>query len=422
MSQNYDAIVVGTRCAGSSTAMLLARKGYRVLAVDKASFPSDTLSTHILHPKAAAALARWGLLERLRATGCPPIYTYSYQYSFDGGPCLISGTPGTPESPVGYCPRRTILDKLLIDAAAEAGAEVREDFSMEELIFEGDAVIGIKGRSRLGASVQERAKVVIGADGRHSAVAEAVGAQRYHARPPLAAGYYTYWSNLPMGGRFENYVRGTQGFGAVPTHGDLTLIIAGWPRSDFAEKKRDVEGNYMKVIELVPEFAERLRSARREAGFAGASLPNFFRKPFGPGWALVGDSAYIKDPITAQGMSDAFRDAELCATALDEWFANARGYSEALSDYQSSRDEQALPMYELTCAIATLSPPPPDKQRLLYAMKANQAAMNSYVQMLAGTISPAQFEASESIQSVTRAAEEGGSVRDPEVAVRAALG
>src|SRR5918993_2826973 len=124
----YDAIIIGARCAGSPTAMLLARKGYRVLLVDRATFPSDTISTHVVQPLAAAALGRWGLLDRLSATGCPPIHTYT----FDFGPVTISGAPGTTAAPVAYCPRRTVLDKLLLDAAAAAGAEVREGFVVEE--------------------------------------------------------------------------------------------------------------------------------------------------------------------------------------------------------------------------------------------------------------------------------------------------
>ena len=129
---SYDAIVVGARCAGSPTAMLLARKGYKVLVVDKATFPSDTLSTHLVHPPGVAALKRWGLLDKVTATGCPPIDTYK----FDLGPVTITGAPGTPEMPVAYGPRRTVLDKILVDAASEAGAEVREDFTVEEILFE----------------------------------------------------------------------------------------------------------------------------------------------------------------------------------------------------------------------------------------------------------------------------------------------
>ena len=201
MGNTYNAIVVGARCAGSPTAMLLARKGYKVLVVDRATFPSDTISTHILHPPGAAAMRRWGLLDRLAATGCPPIQTYT----FDFGPFTIGGAPGTPDSPVAYCPRRTILDKLLVDAAEEAGAEVRENVVVEEILQEDGRIVGIRGRSKAATPVVERAEIVIGADGRHSLVAQAVKAEQYHEKPPLLAAYYTYWSNLPTNGRFETY-------------------------------------------------------------------------------------------------------------------------------------------------------------------------------------------------------------------------
>src|SRR5215510_1506078 len=138
---NYDAIVIGARCAGSPTAMLLARQGYRVLVVDRATFPSDTISTHLVHPPGVAAMKRWDLLDRLVATGCPAIDTYA----FDLGPMTLTGSPGTAEAPVAYGPRRTVLDKLLVDAASEAGAEVREGFVVEELLFEDQRVTGIRG-------------------------------------------------------------------------------------------------------------------------------------------------------------------------------------------------------------------------------------------------------------------------------------
>ena len=241
MSKAYDAIVVGARCAGSPVAMLLARKGYRVLLVDRATFPSDTVSTHVMQPLGVAALSRWGLLDRLVATGCPPIDTYAYDF----GPICISGAPGTMESPVAYCPRRTVLDKLLVDAAAEAGAEVREGFTVEEILIEDGRVVGIKGRSKDGASVSERARIVIGADGRNSLVAEAVRPEQYNEKPPLLASYYSYFSDLPMHGRFETYIRPKRGFAAVPTHDGLTLVIAGWPHAEFEANKKDIEGNYL---------------------------------------------------------------------------------------------------------------------------------------------------------------------------------
>ena len=168
----FDVIVVGARCAGSPTALLLARRGYKVLVVDRATFPSDTVSTHLVHPPGAAALKRWGLLDRLIATGCPPIDTYA----FDFGPLTIEGAPGTADSPFAYGPRRTVLDKLLVDAASEAGAEVREAFTVEDIVMDDNRVVGIRGHAKDGRSVTEYAKVVVGADGRYSRVADAVGA------------------------------------------------------------------------------------------------------------------------------------------------------------------------------------------------------------------------------------------------------
>src|SRR5919205_1007198 len=179
-SGTYDAIVVGARCAGSPTAMLLARKGYSVLLLDKASFPSDTMSTHFVHPPGLAALKRWGLLDRLAATGCPPVDTYS----FDFGPLTIAGSP-QPIDGIGhgYCPRRTVLDNLLAEAAVEAGATLREAFTVEDLLVD-----------------------------------KTVQAESYNERPSHLAMYYAYWSELPAAG-FDTTIRAEdrRGWAAIPT-------------------------------------------------------------------------------------------------------------------------------------------------------------------------------------------------------------
>jgi 2-polyprenyl-6-methoxyphenol hydroxylase-like FAD-dependent oxidoreductase len=400
MTKAFDAIVIGARCAGSPTTMLLARKGYRVLMVDRATFPCDTVSTHILHPLGVKALSRWGLLDRLMTTGCPPIDTYA----FDFGPFTIAGAPGTREAPVGYCPRRTILDKLLVDAAAQSGAEVREGFAVEEILIEDGRVVGIKGRPQHGGSTTERAEIVVGADGRHSFVAETVGPDRYDEKPVLLAGYYTYWSGLPMSGRFETYIRDKRGFAAAPTHDGLTMVIAGWPYAEFDACKKDIEGNYLKTIDLAPAFADRLRGAKRETRFAGAAVPNYFRKPYGPGWALVGDAGYNRDFITGQGIMDAFHDAELCTAALDKAFSGTQPFDTAMSEYQRTRDARVKPMYEFTCTLATLEPPPPEMQQLFGAIHGNRTAMDDFARMNAGTISPAEFFAPENVNAMTAAA------------------
>ena len=396
MTNAYDAIIVGARCAGAPTAMLLARKGYRVLLVDRASFPSDTLSTHVVQPLAVAALARWGLLDRLVATGCPPIE----RYTFDFGPFTLAGAPGTHEAPVAYCARRTILDQLLVDAAVQAGAQVRESLTVEGLAIEKGRVVGIRGRSAQGDSITERAAVVVGADGRNSIVAEIVRPEKYHERPALLAPYYAYWSGLPMQGQFDTYIRPSRGFAVAPTHDGLTMIVVGWPYAEFGSNKTDIEGNYRRVLELAPEFAERLRTAKRESRIVGAPTPNYFRKPYGPGWTLVGDAGYLKDPITAQGINDAFRDAEGCATALDQSFTGALSFDEAMDEYQRARDAKVLAMYDFTCQLATLEPPPPEMQQLFGAIHGNRQAMDGFAQMNAGTLSPAEFLAPQNIATI----------------------
>jgi 2-polyprenyl-6-methoxyphenol hydroxylase-like FAD-dependent oxidoreductase len=393
----YDVIVVGARCAGSPTAMLLARKGYKVLVLDRATFPSDTVSTHLLHPPGVAALGRWGLLERLLATGCPPIHTYA----FDFGPFTLSGAPGTAQTPVAYGPRRTVLDKLLVDAASQAGAEVREGFTVQEVLTQDGHVTGVRGHGRRGGTVTERARVVVGADGRHSLVARAVRPEQYHQQPPLQVSYYSYWSGLPMDGRFETYIRPGRGFAAWPTHHDLSLVICGWPAAELHANRPDIEATYHKTLELAPAFTERIRAATREARFMGTAVPNYFRKPYGPGWALVGDAGYNKDFITAQGMHDAFRDAELCATALDEAFSGASAFATAMGAYQATRDTQVLPMYELTTQLATLEPPPPDLQRLLGAIHGHQEAMDGFARVIAGVTSPAEFFSEDNVRRIT---------------------
>ena len=302
----YDAIVVGARCAGSPTALLLARQGYRVLLVDRAIFPSDTMSGCTIHQPGVARLRRWGLLDKLIASDCPPLT----EFAFDVGPFALTGTqPAADGESTAYRPRRTVLDKILVDAAIGAGVEVREGFSVQEVLGDGDRVTGIRGRARGGVTLTERAHLVIGADGLRSIVARSVQAPTYHSQPTLTCNYYSFWSGVPVPGP-ELYVRDGRFVVAVPTHDGLTIINAAWPREEFHTVRADIEGSYFKALDLAPGLAERVRSGRREERFVGTGdVPNFFRKPFGLGWALVGDSGYHKDPITAQGMTDAFRDA-----------------------------------------------------------------------------------------------------------------
>jgi flavin-dependent dehydrogenase len=347
----YDAIIVGARVAGAPTAMLLARKGYRVLLVDRDEFPSDIMSTHFIHLPGIVRLQNWGLMDRLIETGCPPIKksTVHFGDAAFSPPRLSDMMPGLPEAT--FCPRRVILDKILVDAAIEAGAEFRPKVSVQELVWEDDTVVGVRGHSQ-GAPVEERAKIVIGADGLHSRVAREVRPEEYHVIPSLTFAYYAYWSGIEMEG-INFYFFEDLGILAFPTHWGQICLGVGGPRDTFSEFRTDVAGNYMKLIDRVPALAEQVRAGKQEQRFMGtADQPNYFRKPYGPGWALVGDAGYHRDFITGLGINDAFRDAELVARATDEGLSGARPMEEAMAAYETKRNDLAMPLYDITTRMA----------------------------------------------------------------------
>ena len=334
------------------------------------------------------------------ATGCPPIDTYA----FDFGPFTLEGSPASPDSAVSYAPRRTVLDKLLVDAASEAGAEVREGFTVEEVLVDGGRVTGIRGHGRGGSSVTEHARVVIGADGLSSTLARAVHPEQYNEKPPLLAAYYTYWSGLPMHGRFEVYVRSYCSFAAWPTNDGRTLVIAGWQYKEFEANKSDIEGNYHKVIDLAPSFAERLRGARREERFAGCRCRTTSASP------LVRAGRWWATRATTRTSSRLRASRTRSATPIRaprRWtqsFTGARSFDAAMADYQSARDRHVMAMYEFTAELASQEPPPPELQKLLGAMHGNQLAMDGFARVSAGVTSPAEFFSEENVQRIFAAA------------------
>ena len=398
----YDAIVVGARCAGSPTAMLLARHGLRVLLVDRATFPSDTMSTHILWPHGAEILARWGLLHRLAATGLPRICR---NMTFDVGPFALRGTiPDANDGQGGFCPRRTVLDHLLITAAAEAGVEVREGFRVDELLVSGDTVIGIRGRGRSGPPVEERARIVIGADGVNSFVARAVGAPEYDVHPVTACGYYSYFSDVAQDD-IELYVRSHHACGGAPTNDGLHLVMVNWPASHFGTVRRDVDGHVWRALASAPDFAGRVRAGRREEKWCGtAGVPGYFRQPYGKGWALVGDASYNRDPITAQGISDAFIDAESLVAAVSAGLSGSGTWAESLAAHEIARNERVRPMYEFSSHLARLEPPSSEMQALFRALHGHQDATNAFLSAITGAIPLSDFMSNENIGRIVAAA------------------
>lgn len=400
----YDVIIVGARVAGSPTAMLLARNGFRVLLLDKATFPSDTLSTHMITVAGSAQLRRWGLLEQVEATNCPPVTNIVLDLSFeDFGSFQLTGFPPPVDGDFAaiYAPKRAVLDKILVDAAAAAGAEVREGFMVTEILMDGERVTGIRGHDRGGETVTEHAPLVIGADGYYSLVARSVNAPMYATTPPEACGYYTYWSDTPLKG-LEFYTRPYRTVIAFPTNDNHSAIFMEWPNREFQAFKSDIEGNFLKTLdEIAPDLAERAHRGKRVHRYMGAGeRPNFFRRPYGPGWALVGDAGVYKDPITAQGITDAFRDAELLAHAITVGFSGRYSLNEALADYERQRNEALMPLYEFIVEHATLEPFTLEFQQVLAAMRGKQDAINRFFGVIQNTIPWAEFFSPENLSQI----------------------
>jgi flavin-dependent dehydrogenase len=392
----YDAIIVGARCAGSPLAMLLARQGYKILLVDRNGPPADTISTHIVWPPGVRLLREWGLLEALRRSGCPALRTAR----LDLGDIVIRGTPAPIDGiDEWYAPRRTALDPILLEAAVAAGADFQA-FTVDELLFDDGRVTGIRGHRR-DAAITERGKIVIGADGVRSAVARAVRAPEYNDRGTLTCWYYSYWSGVEISG-IEFYARPRYAVGGIPTHDGLVCVAVARPHAEFDAIREDVEANYLAALDVVPEFAARVRAGKREERFSGtAEVPNYFRRPYGDGWALAGDAGYHKDPVTAYGITDAFESAGLLAAAVDDGLAGRRSMMEALADYERRRNEAAMAAYDITCQFATLEPPPPEMQPLFQALARNQDAANQYLGVLARTVAAPEFFAPENLARIT---------------------
>jgi flavin-dependent dehydrogenase len=365
----YDVIVVGARVAGSSTAMLLARSGLRVLVVDQTSFPSDTLSSHQVQPPGVAQLRKWGLLDRVVSAGTPAtrdVRFHSTGSVLEGD--LSANRVGEPL----YSPRRTVLDSILVEAAREAGAEVRERTRVTDVVFEDGRVVGIQTKTKGGGSAAtERARIVVGADGKHSLVAKAARARHYRERPARSVACYAYWQDVGLqAGQIHALDRRVAG--AWPSNDGLVVTFVAWPVEDWDRFRRDPDAGIVETLDQTGELGARLRAAQRVGPVRATNdVPNRFVRPYGPGWALVGDAGLVMDPITGQGIGHALRDAELLADAITSGLGGRRSPAKALKAYHKQRDQESHGMYNFTVRLATL-PPPSAAERMFFAAVAER--------------------------------------------------
>jgi 2-polyprenyl-6-methoxyphenol hydroxylase-like FAD-dependent oxidoreductase len=356
----HDVVVVGARAAGAATALLLARHGYDVALVDRDIFPSDALSTHQIARPGVVQLRRWGLLDAVLASGAPAIR----QITFSGaGEPVTRAVKHSAGVDVLVAPRRYILDTLVVEAAAAAGADLRLGVTVDGVRYDDAGwAVGVYGHDRSGAPVDIAARFVVGADGLRSRVACAAGAEVIEDRGAPGAAQYAYFAGLPWQG-IELIVADRALTGVFPTHHGEACVWICSPTADAHEARRNAasrEDAFAAFLHrTAPELAARLRTGRRTSPVAGMlRTPNYLRTAHGPGWALVGDAGYHRDALTGHGLSDAYRDAELLATALHQALGGDLDPETALAGYQRRRDRALREVFDLTVALAGYPPVP----------------------------------------------------------------
>src|SRR4051812_12281094 len=352
MAEHVDAIVVGARCAGSAAATAVAGAGRRVVALDRVSFPSDTISTHLLWPAGVAELQTLGALERVTALGAPAL-----PRALAGAGELTVRGGYTPVDGIDYalCVRRTGLDAALVATAREAGAEVREGVRVTDLVVEHGRVAGVRcGGEEL------RAPLVVGADGRRSTVAQLVGADRPHrARPSGRACFYAYWEDARPDWRATaaQWREGGELGTAFPCDDGLLLVLLQPPVARTNEFRADLAGTYARTVASIPGLAARLDGCRQATKVRAATdIASYFRRSTGPGWALGGDAGHFKDPVTAQGIRDALHHGRALAEAAAPVLDDPRALDAALARWERTRDEDCLEIYQWTNALARGEP------------------------------------------------------------------
>ena len=358
----HDVVVVGARCAGATTAMLLARAGHDVVLLDRAQLPSDTNSTHSLVRGGVVQLARWGLLDEVLDSGAPPIRSVQlHQYGSDASAPVRLTVKEKAGVDLMLAPRRHLLDAILAAAAVREGAQLQTGTTVTGVLRDGQGrVNGVTTRDASGTEHRMSARLVVGADGVGSRMAVHVGAPLTQSYAPSGACFYSYVGGVRWDG-FEFHVA-DQAFGGVfPTHFGEACVWLIRPmslaRPMLSAGAARLDAWLQALCGTVPELAQRVLAGEVTAPLRGAvGLPNHVRQAAGPGWALVGDAGYHRDPITGHGMTDAFRDAELLAVAIDEAIRDPSEERAALSAYERRRDDALTETFRLTRVLGGFPP------------------------------------------------------------------
>lgn len=357
---HHDVVVVGARCAGAATALLLARAGHDVVLVDRSRPSRDTSSTHSIARGGVVQLNRWGLLDEVVASGTPEIRSVSFHHDGDVVRHTLKDRAGVDFL---VAPRRYVLDDILARAAVAAGARLVTDTTVTGLLRDASGrVVGVDAHDQDGVRHELTGRLVVGADGVRSQVARHVGAPLVQRHAPSGSCFYTYVGGVPWDG-FELYVEDGAFAGVFPTHHGEACVWLIRPIDRFepvitAGSRRLVA--WMQALQTaVPALARRVRPGTVTAPLRGyVAMPNHVRHAAGPGWALVGDAGYHRDPVTGHGITDAFRDAELLA---DSAGAVLRGHcpeDAAMAGYQALRDAMLERTFPLTRALGAFPPAP----------------------------------------------------------------
>ena len=385
----YDVIIVGARCAGSATAMLLARHGHSVLLLDADTFPSDFVaSTHMLWQSGVARMARWGLLDRLKATGCPPIR----KITLDLGVMSMQGNAPPAEGiDEAYCPRRVVLDSLLLDAAREAGVEFESEARVTALSHDGGRVSGVTWTDAAGASQTATSRIVIGADGASSTIARLVEAPIQDEHPRNEGIIWAYFDGVPAEG-MEFYSRPRRMLMVYPTNDGQSLVGSCVHQEDYGALAKGADTEMMAEFEaLAPALAERVKAGTQDGRWLTRSTRGFRRQATGPGWALVGDAGLTMDPITAAGISNAFRDADLLSEAVHDGLVAGGALDDVVARFGAERDAASVPLYEFARESGKLEAPPQPIMDLFAAMPGQQQAIDDYFGVFAQTVPVTEF-------------------------------